>query len=64
MDLLNVLDKMPRNPCDKFKCQWKTACALGLACESFAIYVETGRTNNFPTPPNVEFYRVAFEVKP
>jgi len=62
MDLLNLFNNLPKSPCDRFKCQWRDACALGLACESFAVFVETGRTNQQPMPPSVEFYRVAFEV--
>lgn len=62
MDLLNMFNNTPRSPCDKYKCQWREACALGLACEAFAIFVENGRTNNQPMPPSVEFYRVAFEI--
>jgi len=63
MELLALLQNTPKSPCDRFKCEWRSACALGLACEAFAVFVETGRANNPPMPPSVEFYKLAFEIK-
>lgn len=49
----NEIEAQPAPPCDEFKCERYTLCAvIGRACQAFVEYVETGavRKPDFSDP--------------
>ena len=51
-------------PCERFECPARQACKANLACNAFAIYVDTGRVIDplrFALPNALTFKRINAE---